>query len=169
MRLGLVSAFAKGIAFEFRYMHALNHSSFIPEGNQVINHTYTLQRNPRFFSPWLESFWSDRWLPKQDRHKIPSNEWFILDLSTAFNPFSCGPRQEPRSIGNASYCMFYRSKIQIHDQGVSEWEFLGKGIEVFFCSERPILARDRSGLTGEFIRSDTVMCHQLYIMNQKSD
>ncbi|KIM75269.1 hypothetical protein PILCRDRAFT_679651 [Piloderma croceum F 1598] len=68
----------------------LNYSSFIPEGKQVINHTYSLQRNPRYFSPCPDSFWPDRWLPEQDRHKIPSDERFILDL-IAFNSFSYGP------------------------------------------------------------------------------
>jgi cytochrome P450 len=64
--------------------------SFIPEGNQVINHTHTLQRDLRYFSPYPDSFWPDRWLPEQARQKLPSNEKFILD-ATAFNPFSYGP------------------------------------------------------------------------------
>jgi len=63
---------------------------FIPEGSQIFNHTYTLQRDPRHFSPLPNTFWPDRWLPEQDRQKIPSHEEFILD-PTAFQPFSFGP------------------------------------------------------------------------------
>jgi cytochrome P450 len=64
--------------------------SFIPEGTQVNNHTYSLHRNRQCFSPSPDSFWPDRWMPEQDRQKPPSNEPFILNHA-AFNPFSYGP------------------------------------------------------------------------------
>lgn len=55
-----------------------------------MNHTYSLHRNPRCFSPFPESFIPDRWLPEKDRRNIAAKEPFILDLS-AYNPFSHGP------------------------------------------------------------------------------
>src|ERR1700685_611852 len=65
-------------------------SSFIPEGTQVFNHTFTIHRNPRYFSPYPDSFFPERWLPEQGRQKIFSDKNFVLEL-TAFNPFSYGP------------------------------------------------------------------------------
>ncbi|KIM73430.1 hypothetical protein PILCRDRAFT_829164 [Piloderma croceum F 1598] len=63
---------------------------FIPEGNQVLNHTLSLHRNPRYFSPYPDTFWPDRWLPERDREELPSNETFILNHA-AYIPFSYGP------------------------------------------------------------------------------
>jgi len=63
---------------------------FIPEGTQVFNHTFTIHRNPRYFSPYPDSFFPERWLPEQGRQKIFSDKNFVLEL-TAFNPFSYGP------------------------------------------------------------------------------
>jgi cytochrome P450 len=56
----------------------------------VLNHTLSLHRNPRCFSPYSDAFWPDRWLPERDREKLPFNETFILDHA-AYIPFSYGP------------------------------------------------------------------------------
>jgi len=68
---------------------------YVPEGNNVSVHTYSLHRNPRYFFPLSNSFWPDRWLPKSDRHHpsfltAKDSEPFIHDTA-AFIPFSFGP------------------------------------------------------------------------------
>lgn len=66
---------------------------FIPEGNQIFNHLYTLQRNPLHFSPHPDAFIPERWLPSSERtNAFPSttNDDFILNHA-AFIPFSYGP------------------------------------------------------------------------------
>jgi cytochrome P450 len=71
--------------------------SFIPEGNNVLVPTYALQRDPRYFSPYPESFWPDRWLEPEQRKdingtgKLGDNVQVILEHG-AFIPFSSGPR-----------------------------------------------------------------------------
>jgi len=68
----------------------LSNPSFIPEGNNIFVHTYSLHRDPRYFSPLPDSFWPDRWLPERDRRSASSPSEFIHDL-VAFQPFSFGP------------------------------------------------------------------------------
>lgn len=56
---------------------------------------YSLQRDPRSFSPLPDTFWPDRWLT-QDTYTLPSGD--VLDRAhvttdrTAFVPFSLGPQ-----------------------------------------------------------------------------
>jgi len=68
--------------------------SYIPEGNSISVHTYSLHRNPRCFFPLSDSFWPDRWLPESDRQYpssvVAGSGDFIHD-TTAFIPFSLGP------------------------------------------------------------------------------
>jgi len=115
---------------------------FIPEGNQILNHTYTLQRNPRYFSPFPDSFWPDRWLPEQDRQKISRNAEFVLDLK-AFNPFSFGPAScvgknlallELREVT----CFIVQRFTFKYKEGfsVGSWE---EGTEDYFVVKRPAL------------------------------
>ena len=51
---------------------------------------YTIQRDPRYFSPAPNAFWPDRWLPEAMRLNPPAAGPFILD-TYAFMPFSFGP------------------------------------------------------------------------------
>lgn len=74
------------------------YESFIPEGNHVQVPTYSLHRDPRYFSPYPEDFWPDRWLTPGDRkikedtsRAFTSNDEVILEAK-AFIPFSAGPR-----------------------------------------------------------------------------
>jgi cytochrome P450 len=77
---------------------ALLVSSFIPEGNTIFLHTYTLHRDSRYFSPYTNDFWPDRWLNPGARKSF-IDPAMALDPSVtvnmnleAFIPFSLGPR-----------------------------------------------------------------------------
>ncbi|KAF7979721.1 hypothetical protein HWV62_41076 [Athelia sp. TMB] len=79
----------------------LNSIICIPEGTQVTSHTYSLQRNPLYFS-LPDVFLPQRWHPRefvdfntdrkfhQHRDDPTSNPGFNHD-PTAFHPFSTGP------------------------------------------------------------------------------
>ncbi|KAH9888070.1 cytochrome P450 [Cubamyces lactineus] len=70
-------------------------SYFLPAGTVTSLHTYSVQRDPRNFSPHSESFWPERWLLASGR--ISSSEAGIADSAlfvhneSAFLPFSHGP------------------------------------------------------------------------------
>ena len=64
-------------------------SSFIPEGTQVRLHTYTLHRDPRYFSH-PDTFWPERWLIAEGLEPAPAGEKFVHNPN-AFIPFSFGP------------------------------------------------------------------------------
>lgn len=68
---------------------------FVPEGTAVAVHSYTLHRDPRYFSPSPDSFIPERWLSTDERRALKpgmftSIDKFIHDES-AFIPFSIGP------------------------------------------------------------------------------
>ena len=73
--------------------------SFIPEGNNAFIHTYSLQRDPRYFSPLPESFLPERWLSEARRlalePKIFNSEEKYVHNTNAFIPFSAGPTSCP--------------------------------------------------------------------------
>ena len=117
-------------------------SSFIPEGNNIFTHTHTLQRDPRYFSPYPDSFWPDRWLPEKDREIAPFNEEFILDLA-AFNPFSYGPANcVGKNLALLELRVITCFIVQKFNLKVKEgfrietWE---EGVEDFFVVKRPPL------------------------------
>ncbi|KAF9565398.1 cytochrome P450 [Agrocybe pediades] len=70
-------------------------SHFLPEDNSAFVPTYTIQRDPRNFSPLSDSFLPERWLPAEQREalepKIFSNPNDYIHNLTAFLPFSVGP------------------------------------------------------------------------------
>jgi cytochrome P450 len=115
-------------------------SSFVPEGNQIVNHIYTLHRNPRYFSPYPDLFWPDRWLPEPDRQKASCSEDFVLDHK-AFNPFSYGPANcvgknlallELRMV---PCFMVQKFKFRVREGFKMEsWE---EGLQDFFVVKRP--------------------------------
>ncbi|KAJ7164017.1 cytochrome P450 [Mycena crocata] len=70
-------------------------SNFIPEGTSAVVHSYTLQRDPRYFSPSPDSFIPERWLSADEQSALKPavfkcTDDIIHDLS-AFIPFSFGP------------------------------------------------------------------------------
>jgi cytochrome P450 len=72
--------------------------SFIPEETKISVAMYSIQRDPRYFSPHPEEFWPDRWLTPESRMSFqdPSKHFgtqmdVILDHD-AFMPFSSGHR-----------------------------------------------------------------------------
>ena len=70
-------------------------SSYLPEGNYAFVHTYSLQRDPRYFFPFSESFIPERWLSKDQREalepKIFNSKTQFMHNTAAFIPFSVGP------------------------------------------------------------------------------
>jgi cytochrome P450 len=74
--------------------------SFLPEGTAISLHTYTIHRDPRYFSPHPDSFWPDRWLEPENRRSLgdltqpysPIDRSEFVLKKTAFVPFSSGPR-----------------------------------------------------------------------------
>ena len=70
--------------------------SYIPEETQVSINTYTMQRDPRNFSPLPEAFWPERWLlaagdtSVKFPRGIDADATFVHNTS-AFVPFSHGP------------------------------------------------------------------------------
>ncbi|KAF9237655.1 cytochrome P450 [Melanogaster broomeanus] len=45
-------------------------SSFVPEGTSAFVHTYSLHRDPRYFSPMPDTFWPERWLSDEQRRSF---------------------------------------------------------------------------------------------------
>ena len=73
--------------------------SFIPEGASAFVHTYSLQRDPRYFSPLPDSFLPERWLSQDQRlalePKIFNSQEKYIHNTAAFIPFSTGPTSCP--------------------------------------------------------------------------
>ncbi|KAJ7056643.1 cytochrome P450 [Mycena amicta] len=70
-------------------------SHFVPEGTGTVVHSYTLQRDPRYFSPSPDSFIPERWLSLDEQRALKPavfkfTDELIHDMS-AFIPFSFGP------------------------------------------------------------------------------
>ncbi|KAJ7746377.1 cytochrome P450 [Mycena metata] len=68
---------------------------FVPEGTGAVIHSYSLQRDPRYFSPSPDSFLPERWLSSDEQRALKpaifkGTDEIIHDL-TAFIPFSIGP------------------------------------------------------------------------------
>jgi cytochrome P450 len=74
-------------------------SSFIPEGTNAFIHTYSLHRDPRYFSPFPDLFLPERWLSEEQRTalepKIFSSQEKYIHNTDAFIPFSTGPTSCP--------------------------------------------------------------------------
>lgn len=67
-------------------MH-LTHS-YLPEGTIATVHMYSIQRDPRNFSPLSESFWPERWILAGSGDERAAK---IVHNQAAFFPFSFGP------------------------------------------------------------------------------
>ena len=70
-------------------------SYYLPGGNYAFVHTYSLQRDPRYFSPLSESFIPERWLSEDQREALEPNifnsKTQFIHNTAAFIPFSVGP------------------------------------------------------------------------------
>ena len=75
--------------------HMIIAFSYLPEGNHAFVHTYSLQRDPRYFSPLSESFVPERWLSEDQREALEPNifnsQTEFIHNTAAFIPFSMGP------------------------------------------------------------------------------
>ncbi|KAJ7510455.1 cytochrome P450 [Mycena galericulata] len=69
-------------------------SHFVPEGTSAVVHTYSLHHDPRYFSPFPDTFIPERWLAAEERMTLEpkifgANE--VIHNTAAFIPFSVGP------------------------------------------------------------------------------
>nr|BAL05149.1 cytochrome P450 [Phanerodontia chrysosporium] len=62
---------------------------YIPDGTQARVHTWSLHRDPRYFSR-PDTFWPERWLIAEGLEPAPAGEPFVHNAN-AFIPFSFGP------------------------------------------------------------------------------
>ncbi|KAH9932046.1 high nitrogen upregulated cytochrome P450 monooxygenase 2 [Epithele typhae] len=65
-------------------------NDFLPEGTVSTVHTYTIQRDPRNFSPLPDEFWPERWIHAASGEPSPLGGKLIHNAA-AFFPFSFGP------------------------------------------------------------------------------
>ncbi|KAH9849213.1 high nitrogen upregulated cytochrome P450 monooxygenase 2 [Lenzites betulinus] len=63
-------------------------NSYLPEGTIATVHMYSIQRDPRNFSPLSESFWPERWILASSGDERAAK---IVHNHAAFFPFSFGP------------------------------------------------------------------------------
>jgi cytochrome P450 len=119
--------------------HTCYPTSFVPEHTQVFVHTYSLQRDPRYFSPFPDSFWPERWLSPELRASVlgqlpsssPNSEEKnkVVHNTAAFIPFSAGPAScvgKPLALMElrAMFC-FVLQKYQIEpadEKAIAAWE-----------------------------------------------
>jgi len=80
-------------------------SVYLPEGNYAFVHTYSLQRDPRYFSPLSDSYIPERWLSEDRRQalepKMFNSETEFIHNTGAFVPFSVGPA----NCAGKSFCI----------------------------------------------------------------
>ena len=70
--------------------------SFIPEGTSAFVHTYSLHRDPRYFSPLPNEFLPERWLSHAQRTYLDRKLFGSqIHNTAAFIPFSTGPTSCP--------------------------------------------------------------------------
>ena len=71
-------------------MTNLTRISYIPEGSLVSVNFLAIQRDPRNFSPFPDTFWPDRWLVAKGLIESPVPEGEFVHDTSAFVPFSFG-------------------------------------------------------------------------------
>ncbi|KAJ6570120.1 cytochrome P450 [Mycena vulgaris] len=67
---------------------------FVPEGTSAVVHTYSLHHDPRYFSPFPDTFLPERWLAPEDQKTLEPRifgEFEVIHNTAAFIPFSVGP------------------------------------------------------------------------------
>lgn len=64
---------------------------YIPEGTTVSINFLGIQRDPKNFSPFPDTFWPDRWLVAKGFIECPVPEGEFTHETSAFVPFSFGP------------------------------------------------------------------------------
>ncbi|KAJ7760753.1 cytochrome P450 [Mycena maculata] len=69
-------------------------SHFVPEGTSAVVHTYSLHHDPRYFSPFPDTFIPERWLTHEEQMTLEPTifgENEVIHNTAAFIPFSVGP------------------------------------------------------------------------------
>ncbi|EGN94651.1 hypothetical protein SERLA73DRAFT_187691 [Serpula lacrymans var. lacrymans S7.3] len=128
---------------------------FVPEPANMFIHTYSIHRDPRYFSPYPNSFWPDRWLPSSHRvdfigasSKVSASaQSDFVHNTAAFIPFSLGPNNcvgknlallELRAV---TCHILHRFELSFgpSEEGVWEMEKWEERIEDYFTVIRPPL------------------------------
>ena len=120
---------------------------------------YVLHRDPRYFSPHAEKFWSDRWLPAEKRrpYRAPSGiiaQEDIANVTTdtsAFIPFSYGPANcAGRNLALLEMRVLVALLMQRFDIAFApgldfeQWEKEVQDLFVVKVSELPVILRPRT-------------------------
>jgi cytochrome P450 len=69
---------------------SLTRFSYIPEGTLASVNFLGIQRDPKNFSPFPNTFWPDRWLVAKSLIECPVPEGEFAHETSAFVPFSFG-------------------------------------------------------------------------------
>lgn len=64
--------------------------SYVPEGNSACVNILAIQRDPKNFSPFPNTFWPDRWLVAKGLIECPVPKEEFVHETLAFVPFSFG-------------------------------------------------------------------------------
>lgn len=90
-------------------------SSFIPGETAILVPTFTVQRDPRNFSPRLDVFRPDRCLEEEGRKNVDTTLPFIRETDT-FHAFSLGPAScVDKNIVWAELCCYFAFLMQNFD------------------------------------------------------
>ncbi|EKM54289.1 uncharacterized protein PHACADRAFT_196722 [Phanerochaete carnosa HHB-10118-sp] len=130
-------------------------SYFVPESTQVSVHIFSLQRDPREFSPLPDDFWPDRWLT-QDSYTLPTgdviNKEQVTTNRAAFDPFSFGPQNcagkalamvEMRVVACAMMHKFELRESKEYD--LNQWEKDLLDTYVTLRGKLPVILEQRQG------------------------
>jgi cytochrome P450 len=132
-------------------------SNFISEGTNIALNTFALQRDPRYFSPYPDTYWPDRWLEPENRRSLedvtkPLAPTIQVVLNkTAFLPFSAGSRNcVGRNVGMNEMRAVTPSIVQRFDMKVAPgydldgWEdSLSDAFSMFKNSPLPVILTER--------------------------
>jgi Cytochrome P450 len=132
-------------------------ASYIPEGTHISVHPYTMHRDPRYFSPYPEAFWPDRWLAPSDRRslygtrKLLEEDINVVTNTAAFMPFSAGPRTCPgKNLAMAEIRVIVSYVVQRFDMqrakgwDLNEWEKSLKDYFILTKGSLPIVLSPRT-------------------------
>ncbi|KAF8644804.1 hypothetical protein AX16_008264 [Volvariella volvacea WC 439] len=128
---------------------------FLPRGTTAYVHLYTMQRSERYFSPFVDRFLPERWLPEDAQIALEPEVFLdrgrVVHDASAFIPFSYGPadcigkrlaQQELRTVIVSIIRAFHVKLAPGYDP--LQWE---KDMKDYFITNRgklPVVLTDRT-------------------------